>query len=220
MKKRTAIIGALVSLMPLGQPLVIVTGAVLTSTAVILFAPEKVNAESSILRNNLGNKKKGKSESAESFYETGAKEWADGDDYAAISSYSKAIKLKPNFRDAYVARCGSFLNISRYKDAIKDCSKAISLGGNSAGVYRNLCGAYGGLERFKVAEGYCDQAIGLNDKDDMAYLNRGIVRYLRNNPKAACSDWREALSLASSTSVRDRTRQKILLDLIEQNCLS
>ena len=44
MKKRTAIIGALVSLLPVGQPLVIGTGAVLTSTAVMVSIPAEVNA--------------------------------------------------------------------------------------------------------------------------------------------------------------------------------
>ncbi len=45
MKKRTAVIGALVSLMPLGQPLLIGGGAAVTSAAVMLSVPEKVNAQ-------------------------------------------------------------------------------------------------------------------------------------------------------------------------------
>ena len=45
MKKRTVVIGALVSLLPIGQPLVIGTGAALTSTAVMLAAPESAKAE-------------------------------------------------------------------------------------------------------------------------------------------------------------------------------
>ncbi len=45
MKKRTALIGALVSLLPLGQPLVISTGAVLTRTALMISAPETLNAQ-------------------------------------------------------------------------------------------------------------------------------------------------------------------------------
>ncbi len=49
MKKRIAVITALVSLMPLGQPLVIGTGTVLTSMAAILASPEKVNAQKTSL---------------------------------------------------------------------------------------------------------------------------------------------------------------------------
>ena len=46
MKKRTAVIGALVSLLPMGQPLFIRTGVVLTSAAGMLAVPESAQAES------------------------------------------------------------------------------------------------------------------------------------------------------------------------------
>ena len=46
MKKRTAFIGAILSLIPIGQSLLIKTGVVLSSSAVILSLPEKVYAES------------------------------------------------------------------------------------------------------------------------------------------------------------------------------
>ena len=44
MKKRTAVIGALVSLLSMGQPLMIGTGSMLTSSALLLSIPEKVKA--------------------------------------------------------------------------------------------------------------------------------------------------------------------------------
>ena len=44
MKKRTAVIGAILSLIPLGQPLIIKTGVAISSSAVILSLPKKVNA--------------------------------------------------------------------------------------------------------------------------------------------------------------------------------
>ena len=45
MKKRTAFIGAILSLIPLGQPLIIKTGVVLSTTGLIISVPEKVYAE-------------------------------------------------------------------------------------------------------------------------------------------------------------------------------
>ena len=196
MKKRTAFVSAILSLIPLGQPLIIKNGVVLSSSAVMLSLPKKVNAETSLF-----------------FYEKGIQEWLEGDDYAAISNYSKAINLKPNFSDAYIARCGSFLNIDRNKDAIKDCTKAISLGDFDSGVYRNLCGAHAKLKEFKIAEGFCDKAIKLNDRDEMAYLNRGIISIILKNTKDACSDWRKASSFANIKRV-----QKSLSELINDNC--
>ena len=45
MKKRTAFIGGILSLLTSGQPLIIKTGVVLSSSAVLFSLPEKVNSE-------------------------------------------------------------------------------------------------------------------------------------------------------------------------------
>ena len=45
MKKRTAFIGAILSLIPFGQPLLIKTGVVLSTTGLILAVSENVHAE-------------------------------------------------------------------------------------------------------------------------------------------------------------------------------
>ena len=46
MKKRTAFISAILSLIPLGQPLIIKTGVVLSKTGLMLYVPEKSHAQS------------------------------------------------------------------------------------------------------------------------------------------------------------------------------
>ncbi len=120
MKKRTAIIGALVSLMPLGQPLVIVTGAVLTSAGVILSVPEKVNAESSVFYYNRGNDK----------YDV-------GDYYGAIADYTKAIEISPREADAYYNRGLAKHDLNDYYGAIADYTKAIEINPREADAYVN-----------------------------------------------------------------------------------
>ena len=45
MKKQNALIGAILSLIPLGQPLVVKTSLVLSTTGVMLYVPEKVHSE-------------------------------------------------------------------------------------------------------------------------------------------------------------------------------
>ena len=57
MKKRTAIIGALVSLMPMGQMVLIQTGAALTSAAVMLSVSEKAKGESAAFYYNRAQAK-------------------------------------------------------------------------------------------------------------------------------------------------------------------
>jgi len=87
MKKRTAVIGALVSLLPLGQPLVIGTGLVLTSGAEILLVPQKVQAKSALF-----------------YYKRGIEKYGTGDYLGAISDFSKAIKINPKDPYAYYNR--------------------------------------------------------------------------------------------------------------------
>ena len=84
MKKRTAFIGAILSLIPLGQPLLIKTGVVLSSSAVMLSLPEKANAES-----------------ADFYFNRAYDKSENGDHYGAISDYTKAIEIERNFKEAY-----------------------------------------------------------------------------------------------------------------------
>ena len=87
MKKRTAFIGAILSLIPLGQPLMIKTGVLLTSSAVMFSLTETVSAESV------------------DFYFNRAYEKAEnGDHYGAISDYTKVIEIDPNDANAYFNR--------------------------------------------------------------------------------------------------------------------
>ena len=79
MKKRTAFIGALVSLMPIAQPLLIGSGAALTGAALILSLPEVANA----------NRR------AYFYFNRAFKKAEKGDDVGAIADYTKAIELDP-----------------------------------------------------------------------------------------------------------------------------
>ncbi len=109
MMKRTAAIGILVSLLPLGQPLVIGTGAVLTSTGMMLAIPEKAQAES-----------------ADFYFKRAYNNAEEGDYYGAISDYTKVIEINPsNIYQAYGRRGGSKHFLGDYYGAISDFNKAL-----------------------------------------------------------------------------------------------
>ena len=95
MKKRTAFIGAILSLIPLGQPLIIKTGVVLSSAGLILSFPQKVNAETSKL-----------------YFDRALEKGKNGDYYGAISDYTKAIEINPSE--------GSYFNRGNAKGKLKD----------------------------------------------------------------------------------------------------
>ena len=87
MKKRTAFIGAILSLIPLGQPLLIGTGAALISSAVIHSLSAKAET------NN-----------ANSFFKKGLKKYDQDDFRGALSEFTKAIKINSEYGDAYYYR--------------------------------------------------------------------------------------------------------------------
>ena len=120
MKKRTAFIGAILSLIPLGQPLIIKTGVFLSTTGLILSFPEKVYAEDN------------------SYYFNSAYDKAEiGDHYGAISDYTKAIEINPQYDSAYYNRGNSKNALKDYYGAISDYSKAIEINPNFYQAYGN-----------------------------------------------------------------------------------
>ena len=120
MKKRIAVIGALVSLLPLGQQLVIGTSAVLTSTVVILSVPQKAKAESAVF-----------------YYNRGIDKYDRGDYYGAIVDYTKAIEINPKYSDAYYNRGLAKDDLNDYYGAIADYTKAIEFRPRDADAYVN-----------------------------------------------------------------------------------
>ncbi len=158
MKKRTAVIGALVSLLPLGQPLVMRTGAVLTSALAILAVPERALAESVTFYFNRGIDKSD-----------------DGDYYGAISDYSKVIEINPRYAKAYYNRGIAKRKLGDNYGAISDYSKAIEINPSYALAFRNRSVAKENLGDLK---GACDDARTAVSLGDQNEVNK---KWIRNN---------------------------------------
>ena len=123
MKKRTAFIGAILSLIPFGQPSLINTGVVLSTTGLILSIPEKAQAGS-----------------AKFYFDRAFKKGEEGDYYGAISDYTKAIEINPKKFMAYGNRGIAKEKIGDLKGACFDWKKASSLGDKDAAEWvREQC---------------------------------------------------------------------------------
>ena len=181
MKKQTAFIGAILSLIPLGQPLLIKTGIVLSGSAVIFSLPEKAKAEN-----------------AQYFYDVGYEMFQKGDFYLAISNFKKAIKINPNHADAYTSMCGAKINIGMKNQALLDCEKALSifkkfnLKQSKKVLYANFCGA---IEDKYEAISFCNKSIRLDSQYDLPVYNRSILKEQIGDLKGACLDAKKAVSL-------------------------
>ena len=163
MKKRTAIIGAFVSLLPLGQPLLMGGGIVLTSTAVMLSVPAKVNAESASYYYNRGNDKLN-----------------TGDYYGAIADYNRAIELNPRNADAYINRGVAKRKLEDYYGSIADYSKAIEINPRDAKAYLNRGVSKSNLDDKKGACKDYKKAISLGSKSTEEWLATEGGAWCRN----------------------------------------
>ena len=147
MKKRTTFIGAILSLIPLGQPLLIKTGVFLYASGLILNLSEIAQAESAEFYTNRGNKK-----------------GVSGDHYGAISEYNKAIEINPNYDSAYANRGATKMNLKNYYGALSDYNKAIGINPSDGTYYtvrgwiRNIFGD------FKLACNDFSKGSNLGDK--------------------------------------------------------
>ena len=178
MKKRTAIISALVSLLPMGQPLLIGTGAALTSAAVMLFVPEKAKAES-----------------ARFYIKRGDEKLSNEDYYGAISEFNKAIDINSNDSYAYRRRGRSKFWIQDYQGSLSDYNKSIEIDPSNKFTYQfrgdtklDSGDSYGAISDFL-------KAIDIDPKDPYSYDFMGDAKQKLGDIKGACSDWREASSL-------------------------
>tara|TARA_B100001029_G_C14753853_1_gene282256 strand:- start:8 stop:382 length:375 start_codon:yes stop_codon:yes gene_type:complete len=111
MKKRTALIGAILSLIPISQPLLFKTGVALSSFAVILFVPEKANADSYQKYVDLAVK------------EGNQKNW-----YEMIFYLTKAIEIRPYDGYAHWGRGTAKNVVGDRNGACSDYRKAVSFG--------------------------------------------------------------------------------------------
>ena len=187
MKKRTALFGAILSLIPLGHPLMIKTGLVLSTTGLILFVPEKVNAES-----------------ADFYFDRAFEKGNNGDYYGAIFDYSKAIEINPQYAKAYYNRGWNKAQLKDYNGAISDYKKAIEINPQYAEAFNNI--AF--IKRKKEINDnygsifYATKAIEIDPNSANAYLNRGVAKENIGDLQGACEDWRKASSLGNESTAQ------------------
>ena len=119
MKKRTAFIAAILSLIAFGPSLLFKKGIALSTVVLTTFVSEKVNAE---FRN------------VDRFFKKSEKRIDEGDYEGAVSIMKKLISQFPKFAPAYYQK--GYINtfyLNKHEQAVSDFTRAISLnkGGKS-----------------------------------------------------------------------------------------
>ncbi|MBU4372718.1 MAG: tetratricopeptide repeat protein [Proteobacteria bacterium] len=113
----------------------------------------------------------------------------------AIEYLSEAIRLKPDFMEAYNNRGTAYGKLGQYQRAIQDCDTAIRLNPDDAYAYYNRGIAYGKLRQYQRAIQDYDTAIRLNPDYAMAYNNRGNAYDDLGQYQRAIQDYDTAIRL-------------------------
>jgi tetratricopeptide (TPR) repeat protein len=119
-----------------------------------------------------------------------------GEHDRAIANCDSAIKLKPDYIEAFLFRGHAWFNKTDYDRAIADYSEAIVLGSTAAATLVERAAAYHkkGDETRAIED--LDQAIAKDSGDAMAFFVRGVsYEALKDKPRAI-QDYGEAIRLA------------------------
>jgi tetratricopeptide (TPR) repeat protein/2-polyprenyl-3-methyl-5-hydroxy-6-metoxy-1,4-benzoquinol methylase len=93
----------------------------------------------------------------------------------AVDAYDAAIKLNPDFSDAYSNRGAALKGLGLLREAVASYDKAIELKPNDAEAYNNRGNALKDLGSLDLAVESYDKAIRINPAYDKAYSNRGVA---------------------------------------------
>ena len=134
-------------------------------------------------------------ETAEEYFNHGVVSYGQGKLSQAISDYTKAIELNPNYVGAYCNRGSSYDDQGNYTQAISDFNKAIEINPKFALFYLNRGLAYGKQSNFTQAISDFTQAIEINPNLVVAYGDRGAAYLNQGNLSQAASDFNKAIEL-------------------------
>ena len=113
----------------------------------------------------------------------------------AISAFTEAIGLDPNYALAYVGRGEAYSTRGNFDKAISDFTEAIRLYPNNALAYNNRGNAYQNQGNLSKAISDYNDAILLDPPAALAYYNRGLLYAQKRNYDKATSDYNEAIRL-------------------------
>jgi tetratricopeptide (TPR) repeat protein len=125
----------------------------------------------------------------------------------ALVDYDQAIRMNPNFSNAYLGRASARSYLSDKQGAMDDLNQAIRVNPNNVRAYAER-GISQIFEDRKAAEADLKKALSLNidTKDAVAYRRRGSLRMGLDDFKGAIADFNQALRINPNFAEAYRSR--------------
>ena len=134
---------------------------------------------------------------AEGGLDRGVLYYGEGEYGHAVTDFTAAIKLDPQYAQAYNSRGLAYRRQGDYDRAIADYTAAIGLNRQDAQAYYNRGVAYSEQREYERAIADYTVAIGLNPQLAQAYRNRGLAYAERRDYDQAIADYTAAIALNS-----------------------
>ena len=113
----------------------------------------------------------------------------------AIKDFNEAIRLNPNYAEAYNDRGVAKYDLGKYSESIEDYNRAIQLNSSFFGAYSNRGLVKVKIGKYKEAIEDYNEAIKLNPDYAGAYYNRGLAKIKLNQHNEAIFDFEKAVEL-------------------------
>jgi len=112
-----------------------------------------------------------------------------------IKCYTQAIKLNPEFAEAFNNRGVVYADKGLYDQAIDDCTRALEINPKDALAFNNRGNAYFDKGLYDQAIEDYTRAIKINPKDALAFYNRGLAYAKKGLYDQAIDDYSRAIEI-------------------------
>jgi len=121
----------------------------------------------------------------------------------ARDAFNEAIRLKPDYLEAVIARARNYENMRDFDKALVDYGEALRLDPGNALTYNDRATIYSILGRLDDALADYNKSIELDSANFLAYLNRAYLYYRKKDYKAARMDLDYAKQLRSDPKLNE-----------------
>ncbi len=147
---------------------------------------------------------------ADDFFVTAANQSLQGNYPGAINSLNQAIRAKPDYSVAYIARAEANLYLDNPQETYRDANLALKYQPNSDEAYALRGAASIGVD-LPASYADFDKALALNPRNSRAHLYRGFAELLYEDPQKALRTIDKAIkndpNLSDAYAVRATAKQ-------------